>query len=83
MRYIPKAATKVVVYHPACVMPSEVQEQLQKMTSNFMVKATGEGLAAMLSLAFRRGKQAHTTGDGQGQRARSSSLQPFASVGDG
>ncbi len=32
---------QVIVYHPACIMPSEVQDQLQKMTSNFMVKATG------------------------------------------
>jgi hypothetical protein len=40
-RYIPKAATKVIVQHPACIDPSEVQEQLQKMTSNFMAKATG------------------------------------------
>ncbi len=46
MRYIPKAASKVVVFHPACIMPSEVQEQLQTMTSNFLVKATGAGLAA-------------------------------------
>jgi hypothetical protein len=32
---------QVVVHHPASLDPSEVQDQLQKMTSNFMVKATG------------------------------------------
>ena len=32
---------QVVVYHPSCVLPSEVQEQLQKMTNNFVVKSTG------------------------------------------
>mmetsp|Transcript_7104 Transcript_7104/g.12190 ORF Transcript_7104/g.12190 Transcript_7104/m.12190 type:complete len:563 (+) Transcript_7104:212-1900(+) len=50
MRNIPKHATKVVVHHPASLLPSEVQEQLQTITSNFRAKATGKAAAAGLLL---------------------------------
>ncbi|KAF5841836.1 hypothetical protein DUNSADRAFT_10899 [Dunaliella salina] len=41
MRNIPKTATKVVVYHPATVMPSTVQEQLTNMTSTYCIRSAG------------------------------------------
>ncbi|KAL6753124.1 hypothetical protein V8C86DRAFT_2734512 [Haematococcus lacustris] len=50
MRNIPRAATKVVVRHPASVLPSQVQEQLSKMAAEFTLKATGKAAAAGLLL---------------------------------
>mmetsp|Transcript_21373 Transcript_21373/g.59240 ORF Transcript_21373/g.59240 Transcript_21373/m.59240 type:complete len:554 (+) Transcript_21373:158-1819(+) len=50
MRNIPKTATKVVVYHPATVMPSTVQEQLTNMTSTYCIRSAGKAAAAGILL---------------------------------
>ncbi|GAX79192.1 hypothetical protein CEUSTIGMA_g6632.t1 [Chlamydomonas eustigma] len=57
MRNIPSSATKLVVYHPASVMPIEVQEQLSSMTATFCLKSVGKAAVAGLVLPVAVGME--------------------------
>ncbi|KAG2427568.1 hypothetical protein HXX76_012222 [Chlamydomonas incerta] len=50
MRNIPKRANKLVVHHPACVPPDEIQDQLTALTSTFCYKSAGKAAAAGVML---------------------------------
>lgn len=46
MQNIPRNAQKLVIHHPAAIDPSEVQEQLEKMTATFCMKSVGKAAVA-------------------------------------
>ena len=46
MKNIPRHANKLIVYHPACIDPIHVQEQLNTMTSSFCVRSMGKAAVA-------------------------------------
>lgn len=46
MKNIPRHANKLIVYHPACIDPIQVQEQLNTMTSSFCMRSMGKAAVA-------------------------------------
>lgn len=46
MQNIPRNAQKLVVHHPAVIDPSQVMEQLEKMTATYCVKSMGKAAVA-------------------------------------